>query len=100
MKEKKIAFVVDRISFHELFYIPLLSALAERHGHAVRLVEFGPNPQKALGELRVFAPDIIGYSICSNEMRGLQTEGIYLKLVKNKTISKMLIAIAPKISYN
>lgn len=68
MSKRKISFVVDRISFHELFSIPILSALAKSRGHAVQLVEFGPNPAKAVSRIKEFSPDIIGYSICSNEI--------------------------------
>ena len=69
MKKLKIAFVVDKIGFLELFSIPILSSLSKRQGHSVRLIEFGHNQKKACNEIVSLNPDIVAYSICSNETK-------------------------------
>lgn len=67
MKKLKIVFVQDHIGFHEISSIPMLSSIAKKEGHDVKLVEFSRNEKKAFSEIYSLAPDIIAYSICSNE---------------------------------
>ena len=64
---RRIAFVVNHVGSVELFAQPLLAALAQRQGHQACLVEYARNPRKAVQTLRAFAPDIVAYSVCSNE---------------------------------
>lgn len=67
MKKVRLLFVVDDIGNFENFSVPLLSAIAKRDGHEVELVKYGPNPKKAVEKMQSFAPDIVAYSLCSNE---------------------------------
>ncbi len=66
-----------------MFTIPLLAALAKRDGHVVELLEFASHPGEAIKKIMAFAPDIIGYSVCSNEIkRYLEINRILKKEVK------------------
>jgi radical SAM superfamily enzyme YgiQ (UPF0313 family) len=67
MRPLRVAFVINRIGVVDLQSLPLVAALARAGGHRVILVEYGTRPKKALRELARFAPDIVAYSICSNE---------------------------------
>lgn len=67
MRKRRIAFVTDRLGFQEILTIPLLSAAAKAGGHAAELFEFSRNPKKACASIASFGPDILAYSICSND---------------------------------
>lgn len=67
MRPLKIALVIDWIGFQEIYSLPIVSALAKQRGHRTSLFEFGPNPKRAIREIAAFAPDIVGYSVSSNE---------------------------------
>lgn len=69
MKKIKIAFVIDKIGFFDLCSIPILSSLVKRDGHDAELIEFGLNSKKAIKKLISYHPDIIMYSICSNQAK-------------------------------
>lgn len=66
----RIAFVINRIGVVDLQSLPVVAALARAGGHAVDLFEYGRNSKRALRELTAFRPDIVAYSICSNEVDG------------------------------
>lgn len=76
----KVAFVIDTLGFQEILSIPIVSAAAKARGHTVALFEFSRNPKKACREIVSFAPDIVAYSISSNEAQR------YLQI--NDTIKK------------
>lgn len=83
MKKLKIVFIVNKIGFLELFSIPILSRIAKEKGHNLRLVEFAFNPKKAYKEVVLFEPDIIAYSICSNEAnRYLEINSFFKKKLR------------------
>ncbi len=65
----KILFVVDRLGYTEVSSIPLLSAVAKKRGHSVKLVEYGKNPAAVRREVAGFSPDITCYSVSSYEAR-------------------------------
>lgn len=67
MTGRRIAFVVGRIGAVETQAIPLLSAIVRRRGHEAILVAWHGRRRRAIGELRRFAPDVIAYSIASNQ---------------------------------
>lgn len=67
MRKCRIAFVVDLLGFQEILSIPLLSAVAKARGHHVELFEFNRNPKRASASIVSYKPDIVAYSICSNE---------------------------------
>jgi len=60
--------VVD-LGFQEILSIPILSALAKARGHRVELFVAGRNLSKVCSEVAGFEPDIVAYSLCSNEVR-------------------------------
>ena len=64
----RIAFAINRIGAVELLSLPLIAGLARQRAHTVELVEYGRHPEKALRRLTAFAPDIMAYSVCSNEV--------------------------------
>jgi len=63
----KVAFVINRIGVVDMLSLPLVAAIARERGHRVALVEYAPNPRKARAELEALAPDIVAYSVTSNE---------------------------------
>ena len=65
----KIAFCINHLGAVEPQSFPLVMALARNQGHQVDLAEFGPNPKKARRKLAERAPDIVAYSVCSNEIQ-------------------------------
>ncbi len=67
MRKLKIALVIDWIGFQEIYSLPIISAIAKQRGHVTELFEFGPSPRKAAKRIAAFAPDIVGYSVSSNE---------------------------------
>jgi len=69
LADLKIAFCINRLGAVEPQSFPLVLALARAQGHHVDLTEFGPNQKKARRFLADFAPDIIAYSVCSNEIQ-------------------------------
>ncbi|MFH1850475.1 MAG: radical SAM protein [archaeon] len=75
----RIAVVLDEIGNFEHFSIPLLSALAKRDGHSVRLIVFGPNPAKAIGNVVSGKPDIVFYSVTSSDAQRYLTINRTLK---------------------
>ncbi len=68
MKKLRVLFVIDKIGFLEILSIPTLSAVTKRAGHQVELVEFGRNEAEALRKVESYAPDVVAYSLCSNEI--------------------------------
>ena len=68
MSQLTIAFVVKRLGAVDVLSLPIVAALARARGHEVRLVEYGGNPRKASRALAGLRPDIVGYSVCSNEI--------------------------------
>lgn len=64
----KVLFVIDRIGIQEMNSIPVLSAVAKLAGHQVKIVEYGVNEDKSVREIESYHPDIIAYSLCSNEV--------------------------------
>ncbi|MEW6042453.1 MAG: cobalamin-dependent protein, partial [Elusimicrobiota bacterium] len=75
----KILFLIDTLGFLEISSIPILSALAKKKGHEVQFAEFGRNPKRALRKIESFCPDIVAYSICSNEARNYLEINRFLK---------------------
>lgn len=67
MNRIKIVFVIDKIGFSEICTIPTLSSLAKKEGHQVELIDFSANPRKAYKSIISGKPDIVCYSVCSNE---------------------------------
>lgn len=67
MPPRNIAFAVNRLGAVEIHAVPTVAALARERGHRAILVEYGRNPGKALRTLEAFGPDVIAYSLCSNE---------------------------------
>ena len=63
----RLAFVISRLGVIEAQSAPLLAAMAIERGHDAILVDFGRNPRGARRRLRAFGPDIVAYSVCSNE---------------------------------
>lgn len=62
-----IAFVITRIGAIDILNVPLVAAIAARCGHRVRLLEYGAAPERVLRDLHEDRPDILAYSVCSNE---------------------------------
>jgi len=65
--KRRVAFVVD-LGFQEILSIPILSAIAKARGHATELFVAGRNLRKLASQVAAFAPDIVAYSVCSNEV--------------------------------
>ncbi len=63
----RIALVIDWLGFQEVYSLPIVSAIAKKAGHEVALFEYGPNPKRAVHDLTAYQPDIVGYSVSSNE---------------------------------
>ncbi|MBU0487166.1 MAG: radical SAM protein [Bacteroidetes bacterium] len=63
----KLLFVINRIGTMEIFSLPILSAIAKQKGWEVRLAEVAGNMRRVIREAKVFGPDVIAYSVCSNE---------------------------------
>lgn len=83
MPKLKIAFVVDYLGIKEPLSIPVLSAVAKAKGCCVGLIEFGANPKKSYRQIHSFNPDIIAYSICSNEPhRYLEINSFFKKNIR------------------
>lgn len=68
MATLNIAFVINRLGAVEWLSLPVVAALARERGHRVAFVEYGRNPRKGRRDLAAFAPDIVAYSVCSNEV--------------------------------
>lgn len=79
MKPVKVLFVIDHFTAQELCSIPILSAAVKQAGHKVALVEFCRNESKALDVIAAYAPDVVAYSICSNEAERMLTINSHLK---------------------
>jgi len=67
MKSAKVLFVIDRIGFLEILSIPMLSAAVKKAGHQVEMIEFGRDEAAAIRAAQAWAPDVVAYSVCSNE---------------------------------
>ena len=67
MRQLRLAFVVDSIGLVEFQSIPILTALARRQGHQVVLVEFGRDQRRAIRILTEYRPDIVLYTVTSNQ---------------------------------
>lgn len=70
MPGRRVAFVVDRIGTVETQAVPLMSALARQAGHTVTLIDCQWGLRRAIRALHVFRPDILAYSVCSNQAHG------------------------------
>lgn len=64
----RIAFVIDRAGVVDMLSIPVVAAIARGRGCVVSLIEYGRNPKRAARKLQSFAPRIVAYSVCSNEV--------------------------------
>ncbi len=82
MKRLKIALVIDKLGYSEPLTTPLISALAKKGGHDVRFFVFNAASKKGCRAIVSFGPDIMAYSICSNEAQ------TYLKI--NKELKKQV----------
>ncbi|MBN1346102.1 MAG: radical SAM protein [Phycisphaerae bacterium] len=67
MRRLRIALVIDWIGFQEVYSLPIISGIARSLGHHTELFEFGPSPRRAIKQIAAFKPDIVGYSVSSNE---------------------------------
>lgn len=68
MKQRlRIALVIDWLGFQEVYSLPTVSAIIKRAAHEVTLFEYGPHPKRAVRDLAAYGPDIVGYSVSSNE---------------------------------
>ncbi len=67
MAALRIAFVIDRIGAIDLLSVPTVAALTRAAGHEAALFEYGRHPQRTTADLATFRPDVIAYSIASNE---------------------------------
>lgn len=63
----KVASVVNQLGWLEIQSVPLMAAIARQRGHRVGLFEYRRSPRRAARALAEFAPDIVAYSVCSNE---------------------------------
>ncbi|MGD0278924.1 MAG: radical SAM protein [Smithella sp.] len=68
MHKLRIAFVIDRVGVVDVLSIPQVAGYVLQRGHEAVLIEYGRKPDRALRDLEAFAPDIIAYSVCSNEI--------------------------------
>ncbi len=68
MHKLRIAFVIDRLGAVDVLSVPHVAAWALQRGHETVLIEYGRRPERALRDLEAFAPDIVAYSVCSNEI--------------------------------
>lgn len=68
MHTLRIAFVIDRLGVVDVLSIPQVAGWVLQRGHDAVLIEYGRRPERALRELETFAPDIVAYSVCSNEI--------------------------------
>lgn len=65
----RVAFVVDELGTNGNHAIPVLSAQIRKQGNDVRLFEVGPNPKRGYAAISAYAPQVVAYSLCSNESR-------------------------------
>ena len=63
----KVLFVIERISFLDISSIPILSSIFKKNGHQVKLSVWNKGGKAAKKEISSFAPEIIAYSITSEE---------------------------------
>ncbi len=75
----RIAFVINQLGMMDVVAIPTVAAIALERGHDVKFFVYGRNPQKARREIAEFAPDMVAYSLCSNEERDYLTINRTLK---------------------
>jgi len=68
MHKLRVAFVIDRLGVVDLLSVPQLAGWVLQRGHEAVIIEYGRWPGTALRKLKLFAPDIIAYSVCSNEI--------------------------------
>lgn len=68
MHKLRVAFVIDRLGVVDVLSIPQVAGWVFERGHDAMLVEYGRRPDQAIRELEAFAPDIVAYSVCSNEI--------------------------------
>jgi radical SAM superfamily enzyme YgiQ (UPF0313 family) len=66
-KPVKVAIVIDRLGTVEVQSLPVVAATVRAAGHEVRLFEYAGNPARVRSAIAGFSPDILAYSVCSNE---------------------------------
>ncbi|MFH1762457.1 MAG: radical SAM protein [bacterium] len=67
MDKLKVLFILNKMGTMEPFSVPILSALAKNQGHDVKLIIADKNKRQLLKKASLYKPDIIAYSVCSNE---------------------------------
>lgn len=77
-----IAFVIDKIGFLDKFSIPILTAITKKAGHHTLVVEYSTHKNKTIQLLEKFKPQVIGFSVASNEAQ------TYLKI--NRDLKQQL----------
>ncbi len=65
----KILFIVDRLGFLDHLTIPVVSAAIKKNGHSVRLSTYSNNKKRCIQDLLEYKPDIVAYSIRSEEAK-------------------------------
>jgi len=69
MSKPRIAFVVKSLGMMDIITPVAVAALARERQWQADLFIYGANPRKAIRQLKQFKPDIVAYSVCSNENR-------------------------------
>ncbi len=67
MPRRRIAFVVNNLGMMDIIAPPAVAALAMRAGWEADLFVYNRHPRRVTEAIREFAPDIVAYSVCSNE---------------------------------
>ncbi len=79
MRTLRLGLVTDSIGFQEVYSLPIISAIAKQGGHVVELFEFRPHTHRVIKRIAAFNPDIVGYSVSSNENQRYLTINSQLK---------------------
>lgn len=64
----KTAFVIDRLGLTEVQSVAIIGAITESLGHRFELIEYGRAPEQSVRELTAYQPDIVYFTLCSNEV--------------------------------
>jgi len=69
MNKLKVLFVVEKFANMEMLSIPILSAIAKKAGHEVKLLDYSSRTDQKINDLISWAPDLAAYSICSDQAK-------------------------------
>ena len=79
MNKLKVLFVVEKFANLEMLSIPILSAIAKKAGHEVKLLDYSSRTDQKINDLIAWAPDLAAYSICSDQAKEFIEMNLILK---------------------